>query len=134
MAKADLFKNAGAEDVAYTGEESVSAKDASYARSADSTTKPYVAEPYASYEPGFREDFTSMYGQTGRPYTDYEPAYRYGYTLATDPRYRDREWDVIEPEAQRSWSEHGGKWEEFKEAVRRARDRVRGRQSAGHPA
>jgi hypothetical protein len=71
-----------------------------------------------------------MYARTGRQYTDYEPAYRYGYVLATDPRYRDREWDVIEPEARRGWSEHSrGRWEEFKDAVRRAWDRVRGRRS-----
>jgi hypothetical protein len=132
----EIFKNAGAEDVAYTGEESVSgnereASDKSPVRY--SSTQPYGAEPYISYEPVFREDFTSMYGQTGRPYTYYEPAYRYGYTLATDPRYRDREWDVIEPEARRGWTEHGrGTWEEFKATVRRAWDRVRGRRSAQH--
>jgi hypothetical protein len=132
----DVFKNAGAEDVAYTGEESVSGKlrGAAYDPSAlDSQSQPYDAEPYVSYEPVFREDFTSMYGQTGRPYTYYEPAYRYGYSLATDPRYRDREWVVIEPDARRGWTEHGrGTWEEFKDTVRRARDRVRGRRSAEH--
>jgi hypothetical protein len=129
----DVFKRAGAEDIAYTGEESVDghSRDASYETSSRRSTQPYDAEPYNSYEPLFREDFTSMYGHTGRPYTDYEPAYQYGYTLATDPRYRDREWDAIEPEARRGWTEHGrGSWEQFKDAVRRARDRVSGRRSA----
>jgi hypothetical protein len=42
--------------------------------------------------------------------------------LATDPRYRDREWDMIE---------HSNEtWVEFKEVVRRAWDTVRGRRSA----
>src|SRR5437660_1617966 len=104
----DVFKNAGAEDVAYTGEESVSdqSRDASHQTSARRSTQAYDTEQYVSYEPGFREDFTSNYAQTGRQYTDYEPAYRYGYTLATDPRYSDREWGVIEPEARRGWAEH----------------------------
>ena len=129
----DIFQNAGAEDVAYSGEESVNGKSRGeiYESSArTSTMQPYEAEPYTTYEPVFHEDFTSMYARTGRQYTDYEPAYRYGYVLATDPRYRDRDWDVIEPEARRGWSEHGrGTWEEFKDAVRRAWDRVRGRRS-----
>jgi hypothetical protein len=131
----DIFRNAGAEDIAYTGEESVNgqSRDASYNASARRSTQPYEAQSYMSYEPMFREDFTSRYGRTGRAYTDYEPAYRYGYTLATDPRYRDRDWDVLEPEARRSWAEHGrGTWDEFKDAVRRAWDRVRGRSSPEH--
>jgi hypothetical protein len=128
----DVFKNAGAEDVAYTGEESVGdqSRDASHQTSARRSTQAYNTGPYVSYEPGFREDFTSTYAHTGRQYTDYEPAYRYGYTLATDPRYSDSEWGVIEPEARRGWAEHGrGTWEEFKDTVRRARERVRGRRS-----
>jgi hypothetical protein len=131
----DIFRKAGAEDIAYTGEESVNrnerqtSDDASVRRS----TQPYEAQPYMSYEPAFREDYTATYGRTGRTYADYEPAYRYGYTLATDPRYRDRDWDVVEPEAKRGWAEHGrGTWEDFKDAVRRARERVLGRRSSDH--
>jgi hypothetical protein len=126
----DVFKSAGAEDISYTGEEGVTdhSRDASYQTSAPRSTHSYDTEPYTSYEPGFRQDFAAMHGVTGRQYSDYEPAYQYGYTLATDPRYRDRDWDVLEPEARRGWAEHGrGTWEEFKDAVRRARDRVRGR-------
>jgi hypothetical protein len=127
----DIFKDAGAEDIAYTGEESVNGQSRSerYESSAPTVTTPmYEAGPYSTYETGFREDFTSMYGQSGRPYTDYEPAYRYGYMLATDPRYRDCEWEVIEPEARRGWTDYGrGTWEEFKDAVRRAWGRVRDR-------
>ncbi|HKU25795.1 MAG TPA: hypothetical protein VJQ54_10015 [Candidatus Sulfotelmatobacter sp.] len=131
----DIFRNAGAEDIAYTGEESVDGqtRDASYDASVRRSTEPYEAQPYTLYEPSFRENFTSMYGHTGRPYTDYEPAYRYGYSLATDPRYRDSEWDVVEPEARRGWTQQGrGAWEEFKDAVRGAWDRVRGRRSPEH--
>ena len=129
-----IFKDAGAEDISYTGEESVSDKapeEVSYESSARPFTQPYDVEPYISYEPVFRQDFMSTYGQTGKPYAYYERAYRYGYILATDPRYRDREWDMIEPEAQRGWSENGhGTWVEFKGVVRRAWDIVRGQRSA----
>ena len=131
----DVFRNGGAEDIAYTGEESVSSKTGDTANEPrrDSATNVYDTEPYTKYEPVFREDYTSMYSHTGHPYGDYEPAYRYGYALATDPRYDNREWDAIEPEARRGWTEQGrGTWEEFKDAVRRARDRVRGRRSAQH--
>ena len=134
----DIFKNLGAEDVASSGEESVNGKsrgesDESYART--SMTQPYAGEPYSSYEPFFREDFISMYAQTGRPYADYEPAYRYGYVLASDPRYQHCDWGVVEPEARRGWADHGrATWEEFKDAVRRAWDRVRGRCSVQNPS
>jgi hypothetical protein len=131
----DIFRKAGAEDIAYTGEESVNGqqRDASYDAHVRRSTQPYQAQPYVSYEPIFRQDFTSTYGQTGRSYADYEPAYRYGYTLATDPRYRDQDWEVVEPEARHGWAEHGrGTWEEFKDAVRRAREKVLGRRSPDH--
>jgi uncharacterized protein (TIGR02271 family) len=48
-------------------------------------------------------------------------AYNYGRTLASDPRYQDKDWAVIEPEAQRDWdTRHKGAWEEFKEKIRQA--------------
>src|SRR6516225_6943772 len=52
----NIFKNAGAEDIAYTGEESVKndSRDKSYERSAQmSRSQFYEAEPYSFYEPGF---------------------------------------------------------------------------------
>jgi hypothetical protein len=131
-----IFKNAGAEDVAYSGEESVNGKSRTDAYESSASTSPMPAPevgPYSAYDAVFREDFTRMYGRTGRQYVDYEPAYRYGYTLATDPRYRDRDWDVVEPDARRDWSGRGT-WEEFKDVIRRARDKVRGRRPADNPS
>ncbi len=56
-----------------------------------------------------------------------EPAHRYGTMLATDPRYKGKEWGTIEPEAQREWPSHEkGAWEEFKEKVRHAWEKVSG--------
>jgi len=122
----DIFKNGGAEDISYSGESSISRSDRSESGE---------AEPYATYESGYRENFTSAYGRSGRQYTDYEPAYRYGYTLAMDPRYRDRDWTIIEPEARRDWAnQNKGSWEEFKDAIRYGWDRARGGRSAENPS
>jgi hypothetical protein len=134
----DIFKNAGAEDVSYTGEKSVKAD--SRATSNDdsermSTAQVHQFEPYSSYEPAFREHFMSMYVQSGYQYADYEPAYRYGYILAADPRYRDSDWYVVEPEARSGWTQYGrGSWEQFKDAVKYAWDRVRGRRPVENPS
>lgn len=71
----DAFKKAGAADISYTGEESVTGdpRGASYDTSGRRSTQPYASEPYTSYEPGFREEFTSTYGHTGRAYEDMNP-------------------------------------------------------------
>jgi hypothetical protein len=132
----EIFKEAGAEDVAYSGEESVNGNSRTQRYESSASTSPMAApdvEPYSAYDAAFHEDFTRIYERTGRQYVDYEPAYRYGYTLATDPRYRDRDWDVIEPEARRDWTGRGT-WEEFKDAVRRGWDKVRGRRPADNPS
>ena len=64
-------------------------------------------------------------------YDRYEPAYRYGYTLASDNRYTGKEWTAIEAEARRDWEKNNqGAWEDFKDAIRYAWDRVRGYSAA----
>ncbi|MBV8358206.1 MAG: DUF2382 domain-containing protein [Deltaproteobacteria bacterium] len=56
-----------------------------------------------------------------------EPAYTYGRTLASDPRYRGKNWATIEPEAKREWTTHQkGAWEEFKDRVRYAWEKMTG--------
>jgi len=86
------------------------------------------AKTFEVYDPDFRTHYQTVFSKGGRTYNDYMPAYRYGYTLAVDPRYRNSDWTVIEPEARRSWSQsHQGAWEDFKDAVRHAWDKVRGR-------
>jgi len=78
----------------------------------------------------FRNHFQTNYANRGRAYEQYEPAYRYGYTLANDARYRGRDWNAIEADAKRDWSQNhkGSAWEDFKDAVRysweRAKDAV----------
>jgi uncharacterized protein (TIGR02271 family) len=83
---------------------------------------------FETYESDYRNHFQSNYGQGGRSYNDYQPAYRYGHTLATDERYRGRDWNEVEPEARRHWeTEHRdqGAWEDFKDSVRHAWNRAR---------
>jgi uncharacterized protein (TIGR02271 family) len=54
-------------------------------------------------------------------------AYNYGRTLASDPRYQDKDWAAIEPEAQRDWNtRHKGAWEEFKDKIRQAWEKITG--------
>jgi hypothetical protein len=71
-----------------------------------------------------------------RPYTTadrgfeyYRPGYRYGFEAAN--RYRGRQWNDVESDLQTGWDrfEHRGQstWENMKEAVRDAWNRVTNR-------
>jgi uncharacterized protein (TIGR02271 family) len=82
---------------------------------------------YETYDPDFRTHFQNTL--TGRgSYDRYQPAYRYGYTLATDDRYRGRNWSDVEPEARKAWnSQNQNTWEDFKDAVQYSWDKVRGK-------
>ena len=66
-------------------------------------------------------------------YDYYRPGYRYGYESAN--RYRDRDWKDIESDLSTGWSsyEHRGSstWENVKDAVRDAWDRVTRNRPAG---
>jgi uncharacterized protein (TIGR02271 family) len=63
---------------------------------------------------------------TGR-WEDVEPYRRYGYEMAQDPRYRDREWSEIEPSLrsdysawarQNQYTPDDSGWDRFKDSVR----------------
>ena len=78
------------------------------------------AREFSAHEREFRSHYkTPPSPPRGFPYDRWDPAYRYGYDIATDPRYRDREWAAMETDAGRDWEQrHKGTWEEFKEAIR----------------
>jgi uncharacterized protein (TIGR02271 family) len=79
----------------------------------------------AAYGRGFREHYNKNYASTAYDYTDYEPAYNYGYRLRGDQRYANRDWNSIEPEARVYWEQnYDSPWEDFKDAVRHAWNRV----------
>jgi len=88
-------------------------------------------DTFDDYSTDFRNNFTTTYGSRGYTYERYEPAYRYGYTLATDKRYMNKDWAAIETDARRDWEKNNqGLWEDFKDSVRYAWDRVRGYSAA----
>jgi len=83
---------------------------------------------YETFDPDFRTHFQSNYSRMGSNFDRYQPAYRYGYTLATDDRYRGRNWSDVEADARTAWNtQNQNSWEDFKDAVRYAWDKVRGR-------
>ena len=84
-------------------------------------------EAYGKYENDFRTHYQTKAANTGYTYDQYAPVYRYGYGLANDPMYRDRDWSMIETDARSRWEERNpGTWEQFKESVRYAWDKARG--------
>jgi uncharacterized protein (TIGR02271 family) len=83
---------------------------------------------FDAYEADFRSHYNTMFASRGHAYDRWAPSYRYGYELAGDRRYAGRDWTAVEPEARRRWEEeHQGTWEEFKDTIRYAWDKVRGR-------
>ena len=86
------------------------------------------ANTFDTYANDFRSNFTTKYGNRGYSYDRYEPAYRYGYTLAGDTRYAGKDWSAIEADVRRDWEKNnqGSAWEDFKDSIRYAWDRVRG--------
>jgi hypothetical protein len=86
-----------------------------------------VEDAYSRYDSDFRTHYQTNATNTGYTYDQYAPVYRYGYGLANDPMYRDRDWSAIESDAQRRWEERNpGTWEQFKDSVRYAWDKARG--------
>jgi hypothetical protein len=77
----------------------------------------------------FRADFESRYAPHGDRWDEFDPAYRFGHGLAADTRYRDLDWDAIEPEVRLDWQQrHPARpWERFKRAVQHAWEKASGR-------
>ena len=84
-------------------------------------------DAYGKYDNDFRTHYQTSASNTGYTYDQYAPVYRYGYGLANDPMYRDRDWSMIETDARSRWEERNpGTWEQFKDSVRYAWDKARG--------
>lgn len=75
----------------------------------------------------WRDHYQEFYPGTGKGYAEVEPAYQYGYNLATNEAYHDREWnDDFEEEIRAHWErENEEEWENVKHFVRHAWDEVR---------
>jgi uncharacterized protein (TIGR02271 family) len=86
------------------------------------------ARGFDAYDADFRGHYTTSLASRGHPYERWAPGYRYGYELASDQRYAGRDWTAIEVDARRDWeARHQGTWDEFKDTIRYAWDKVRGR-------
>ena len=77
----------------------------------------------------WRDNYASRpYARADVGYDAYRPAYQYGVQAAS--QYRGRQWTDVEPELQRGWEGFRGEskstWQEIKDAVRDAWDRVTG--------
>jgi hypothetical protein len=95
--------------------------------SAMGTARESLEDDFRRYDNDFRTHYQTYGMDSGYTYEQYTPIYRYGYNLASDPAYSDRDWDAIEPEARRRWEERNpNTWERFKDSVRYAWDKVRG--------
>jgi hypothetical protein len=81
---------------------------------------------FSYYDTDFRHHFETSAFSNDYTYDQFRPAYRYGYELATDQRYRDRDWTEIEIDAQNRWDERNpGTWERFKDSVRHAWEEIK---------
>lgn len=96
-------------------------------------TKTAFDDDYDYDDTRFRQHFNTAYAGQGYTYESYAPAYRYGYDLAYDVDFDDRDWDEFEPEARQYWeSNNEGPWEQFKDAVRHAWEETKETIGLGH--
>lgn len=86
-----------------------------------------MSRTFDDYDRDFRRDWERSFQTQGYGYERFQPAYRYGHSLATENRYRGRNWNDIEVDARRDWeARHPGEaWDDYKDAVRHAWQRVR---------
>lgn len=84
------------------------------------------ATSYDTYDKDFRNHFNTTYANSGSTYDRYQPNYRYGYDLANDQRYANRNWSQIEPDVRRDWESRNpnSKWEQVKDSIRYAWDKA----------
>jgi stress response protein YsnF len=75
---------------------------------------------YDEFDPMFRSHYETTYSQMGRSYNDLRPAYFYGYDMARNPQYKNRDWKQVESDARRSWEREykDTRWDDIKQAVR----------------
>lgn len=87
---------------------------------------------FAEHEDTFRRHYHDAYGDLD--YADYAPAYRFGYDMAYDERYIDRDFEAAEGELREAYYRRHGYpmsdnlvWHHLRDAVRHAYRHVRER-------
>jgi len=83
--------------------------------------------------PSYRQRWQSRSGSSAGRWEDAEPGYRFGYEMARDPRYHDRDWNDAETEFDSGygeWSRRNGyrtiTWDRARENAREAWEDARG--------
>jgi uncharacterized protein (TIGR02271 family) len=96
------------------------------------TGKSRTSAQTSEVDEDFRRDFATRYGTTGETYETYSPAYHYGYAMASDPRYRGRDFSQVESDLRTDYGRFypNSTWEKMKASVRYGWDRVTGRAKA----
>ena len=82
---------------------------------------------WKTVEANFRDHYDNNYASTDYDYDTYQDAYRYGYDMASDARYRERDYNTAEADLRKDYvNRHDeGLWDETKDAVRHAYNSVR---------
>lgn len=97
---------------------------------ADTSRRSDFADTTAtSSDADFRRHWQTAYGTSGGRYEDYDAAYRYGSSMAGTERFKNYQWQDVEPQLRRDWEAHhpGSAWEKVKDAVRYGAEKATGR-------
>lgn len=90
-----------------------------------------MADMWTDEEQYWRTNFGTRPYASGRTFDTLSGGYRYGVEAAN--RYPGKSWNDVEPNLRRDWDmyQYRGQsaWEDIKDAVRDAWDRVTGRQT-----
>jgi hypothetical protein len=95
---------------------------------ADMDTVSSTTRRWEDVSPAYRSGWERQYGSGGGRWEDYEPHYRYGWETASNPSYRDRSFDEIEPDLRRDWEGRytDTPWDTAREPIRDAWSRRSG--------
>jgi hypothetical protein len=74
----------------------------------------------ADTDAAFRRDYETNYSSSGQPYDYYSGAYGFGYTMANDPKYRNRRFEDVENDLQTEYGRRypNSAWDRMKNSVR----------------
>lgn len=82
----------------------------------------------------YRDNYNQSFARSAMTFEQVRPAYAYGCELATDQRYRGRDWSAVENDARRDWETRHtapgeSTWDKIKDGVRHAYDKARAKLS-----
>lgn len=96
----------------------------------DSRTGGHTGGAAQGIDTDFETDFRSRYGSvSGAKYNDYAPAYQYGYTTASDQRYKGRAFSDVENDLRTDYLRNNpnSSWDRVKGAIEYGWEKVTGR-------